>query len=189
MKNIYIILFPLTLIIPTAFIFLTNKNYQKEVIAKCSHIYGLETNTLRIKFELLKKNNKIAEYPLIEKEILDLLSLEKNRYIDIKKLKMRRYKVFNISPIIKLVDLMDEMKRCEDKDVIDLLIESSKLINKISAVRFPYKIKVNKFFHKVQEIMLRYFILMFESYKNISKKDIEEAEKEDCQIKSNLSYY
>lgn len=63
MKYIYIILFPLTLIIPTIVLYLVNRSYRKEIIAKCSNIYGLELDTARIQFEILKKliNSKIIQ--------------------------------------------------------------------------------------------------------------------------------
>ena len=127
MKYIYIILFPLTLIIPTIVLYLVNRSYRKEIIAKCSNIYGLELDTARIQFEILKKTYKFKDYPIIEKTIKDMVYLSKNCYIDLEKIKIKRYKIFDLHPIYESLRLMDEIDACNNKEVVELLNRVLKL--------------------------------------------------------------
>lgn len=192
MKYIYIILFPLTLIIPTIVLYLVNRSYRKEIIAKCSNIYGLELDTARIQFEILKKTYKFKDYPIIEKTIKDMVYLSKNCYIDLEKIKIKRYKIFDLHPIYESLRLMDEIDACNNKEIVELLNRVLKINKKIGKVRFPYFVKINRFLFNLQMMLIAIVVIIFKKYKDITRKDVVQAEKnsdfKDGIMTSGLTY-
>lgn len=192
MKFLYFIVFPLTIVIPTILLYLTNRSYKKEIFMKCSSIYGLQLDTIRIRYEHIKKDFDFSKFPMIESNILKMISLQKNCYIDMKNLKMKRYRIFKLHELLNSFKLMDEVEKCDDEHVLYLLVEVSEINKKISKVRFPFKVKINKLFINIQIFLLYIAVTVLKKYKDITKDDVTQVENnndfKDGTMSSGLTY-
>lgn len=121
-----------------------------------------------------------------------MVYLSKNCYIDLEKIKIKRYKIFDLHPIYESLRLMDEIDACNNKEVVELLNRVLKINKKIGKVRFPYFVKINRFLFNLQMMLIAIVVTIFKKYKDITRKDVVQAEKnsdfKDGTMTSGLTY-
>ncbi|MFR6667340.1 MAG: hypothetical protein ACLUQX_14530 [Thomasclavelia spiroformis] len=106
---IYIIIISLIIIIvPPIFIILSNLDYRKTIISECSQVYGIELNTISVKYTILE--DRVAKYPMMNKEIKRLIKLEKDKYVDINKLVVGKFKISDLVPCVKVYSCLMKLK-------------------------------------------------------------------------------
>lgn len=183
---IYIIIISLIIIIvPPIFIILSNLDYRKTIISECSQVYGIELNTISVKYTILEDRG--AKYPMMNKEIKRLIKLEKDKYVDINKLVVGKFKISDLVPLCKSIQLFNEIEECKDKGVIDLFDDVREMNHKIATVRSPLKCKINGMKSKIQFFIILIIVKLFNKFKDFTRQDIEQVEKDnDFTVDSNL---
>ena len=183
---IYIIIISLIIIIvPPIFIILSNLDYRKTIISECSQVYGIELNTISVKYTILE--DRVAKYPMMNKEIKRLIKLEKDKYVDINKLVVGKFKISDLVPLCKSIQLFNEIDECKDKGVIDLFDDVREMNHKIATVRSPLKCKINGMKSKIQFFIILIIVKLFNKFKDFTRQDIEQVEKDnDFTVDSNL---
>ena len=175
---IYIIIISLIIIIvPPIFIILSNLDYRKTIISECSQVYGIELNTISVKYTILE--DRVAKYPMMNKEIKRLIKLEK--------LVVGKFKISDLVPLCKSIQLFNEIEECKDKGVIDLFDDVREMNHKIATVRSPLKCKINGMKSKIQFFIILIIVKLFNKFKDFTRQDIEQVEKDnDFTVDSNL---
>lgn len=148
---------------------------RKITVQSSSLVYGIKLNTLRIEYNLIKKN--VQNYKLINEAICKVISLEKDSYVDIERLKMKRYHIWDIESLTKSIKVCIEVMKCTDERVINLFNETLEVNKKIAKIRFPIKCKINEMCGKIQLCLVLLLIKIFKKYKGFSKRDIDDYEK------------
>lgn len=150
--NILIFLASFSILVPTVFIIRINKEYRKMILKEASEIYGLEINTIKIKYEILK--NEFKECPKMAERIENLISFEKNKRIDLKKVKVSTFRVFDFKPIKYFLETMSEFDKCNNEDVKKLFCDSIELNRKIAMVASKNRYRINKLKSRIQDLIL-----------------------------------
>ena len=114
--------------------------------------------------------------------------LEKDKYVDINKLVVGKFKISDLVPLCKSIQLFNEIEECKDKGVIDLFDDVREMNHKIATVRSPLKCKINGMKSKIQFFIIWQLICFI--YGNFFQpyfQDIEQVEKDnDFTVDSNL---
>lgn len=183
---LYIILISVIIIVtPPIFIILRYLDYRKTIIKECSQIYGIELNTIKIKTTMLEED--LTKYPSMNKMIKRIASLELNKYIDIKRLVVNRFRIFDLMPLCKSIELFNEIEGCANKSVIDLFDEVREISQKLTILRAPFRCKINSIKARMQLYIILAIVKCFNKFKDFTRQDIEQVEKdEDFTVDSNL---
>ena len=149
-----------TVLFPLLFMFLTNRSLKKQKIEYYSIIYGLELDTIRIKYYLDK--NHFNNFPLIRKEIEETISLVDGEYINLKRIKVNRYKIFDFNQVQDNINTFKELENCKDTLVKKLFFDLRTVKAKIAYTRSPVLCKLNGIYANIQFLI---FIVLYKVFK------------------------
>lgn len=161
MKTSTLIIFSVfTVLFQLIFMFLTNRSLKKQEIEYYSIIYGLELDTIRIKYYLDK--NHFKNFPLIRKEIEETISLVEDEYVNLKRIKVNRYKIFDLNQVQENINTIKEIENCKDTVVKDLFFDLRNVKAQIAHTRSPLLCKLNGIYASIQFLI---FIVLYKMFK------------------------
>lgn len=180
-----------SVILQSLLIFIMNKFRNKQKIECYSTIYGLELDTIKIKYYLNK--NHFENYPLIRKEIEETISLVNGEYINLKRIKVNRYKIFDINQVKENIDTLEEFEKCKDKVVRNLFFDLRNVKSKIAYTRSPLLCTLNGIYASIQFLIIIvldkvFKLLNYDKFKNQGGNMTIDKEKNSFKRNQRLHY-
>lgn len=178
--NVLILLASFSLLIPAVFIIMVNLEYKKMILNEASEVYGLQINTIKIKYEILK--DEFKECPRMAQKIENLIGFEKDKRIDLEKVKVSTFKIFDFKPIKYFLETMSEFEKCNNEDVKNLFCDSIELNRKIAIIASKNRYRINKLKSRIQDLILvlaYHLVCLFSPMLNkIDEDDIKRYDKD-----------
>lgn len=167
MVYLFLMMAFLGVMIPVIFIMLTNRLYKKDIVEYQSRIYGLRLDEVKIQYFINKQ--RFEKYPLIEKEIEHVISIVDNEYVDINRIKVIRYRIFDLKPLKENLNIIKEIDSCDDKFVKKIYTNIKEISTEIAHIRSPFICYLNIVCESIQIFGL-FFVFKIFKFINSNKK-------------------